>query len=158
MISPDAPIKRIEDDKLGRAPFARALAKTLLANAAEESFVLGVHGRWGTGKSSVLNMCVEELRSQSKDSGQCLEILHFDPWNVADQSQLVLQFFRRFTGHLRKLDKKGVGKIKNLVETLDAYAATLGHRWKLFLMSKQRGRDGARAWGSCGALWGWDRI
>ena len=32
MISPDAPIKHVKDDKLGRAPFARALAKTLLAN------------------------------------------------------------------------------------------------------------------------------
>jgi predicted KAP-like P-loop ATPase len=126
MISPDAPIKHVKDDKLGRAPFARALAKTLLANAADESFVVGVHGKWGTGKSSVLNLCVEELRTQAKDSPQELDIIHFNPWNFADQDQVVLQFFRQLTAHLRNLDPKGVGKIKNLIESLDAYATTLG--------------------------------
>jgi predicted KAP-like P-loop ATPase len=126
VISPDAPITRVQDDKLGRAPFARALAKTLLANTAEESFVVGVHGKWGTGKSSVLNLCVEELKAQSKDTDQVVDILRFNPWNFADQNQLVLQFFRQFTGHLQKLDKKTVGQLKNLIESLDAYATTLG--------------------------------
>lgn len=125
MISPDAPIERVEDDKLGRAPFARALATAILNTTGTESFVVGIHGKWGTGKSSVLNLCVEELRKQTQNTEQRAEILRFNPWNFADQNQLVLQFFRQFTAHLRKVDARGLGKIKNLVEALDAYATAL---------------------------------
>ena len=50
MISPDAPITRKTDDKLGRAAFARALAKAVLEFDGDDSFVVGIHGKWGTGK------------------------------------------------------------------------------------------------------------
>jgi predicted KAP-like P-loop ATPase len=125
MISPDAPIERIEDDRLGRAPFAAAIAKAIRSSAGSESFVVGINGKWGSGKSSVVNLCATELKKQATDPGQQIDVLRFNPWNFADQNQLVLQFFRQFTGHLRKLGTRGAATINILVENLDAYATAL---------------------------------
>lgn len=96
MISPDAPIGSVEDDRLGRAPFAKALAKAILNAPCTESFVVAIHGKWGSGKSSVLNLCLAELEEESKASGEQVDTIRFNPWIFADQNQTVLQFFRQF--------------------------------------------------------------
>jgi len=126
MISPDSPIEKTQDDKLGRTPFAAAIAKAIIGATRIESFVIGINGKWGSGKSSLLNLCVEAIKGRSAQSQKQVDVLRFNPWNFADQNYLVLQFFRQFTGHLRKLEATGIGKLKDLVDTLDAYATALG--------------------------------
>src|SRR5579871_2038803 len=126
MISPDSPIVEKKDDKLGRTPFAKALAKAVMDFDGEDSFVVGINGKWGTGKSSVLNLIVEEFKLNSTDK-QPIDILRFNPWNFSDQNQLVLQFMRQFTAHLRNLDKTGRANLRdNLVKNLEKYSASLG--------------------------------
>jgi predicted KAP-like P-loop ATPase len=125
MISPDSPITKQKDDKLGRASFAKALAKAVLDFDGEDSFVVGIHGKWGTGKSSVLNLLVEELAVLSAARVQSVDVLPFNPWNFSDQNQLVLQFLRQFTAHLRKLESSGTAGLKTLLENLDQYATAL---------------------------------
>lgn len=49
MISPDSPIDRAEDDRLGRVPFAAAIAKAIRSFAGSDSFVVGINGKWGSG-------------------------------------------------------------------------------------------------------------
>ena len=61
MFSTDSPIEKAKDDKLGRKAFAVALAKAVLTFPGEDSFVIGIHGKWGTGKSSILNLLVEQI-------------------------------------------------------------------------------------------------
>jgi hypothetical protein len=124
VISPDAPILHVEEDRLDRAPFAKALARAISAHEDEESFVVAINGKWGSGKSSVLNLCVDELRGTPTGTAQGVDILKFNPWNFADQHQLIHQFFRQLAGYLRQFDKnKG---IKGLIESIDAYAEALG--------------------------------
>jgi predicted KAP-like P-loop ATPase len=125
MISPDSPITRAGDDRLGRSAFAKALANAVLEFEGDDSFVVGVHGKWGTGKSSVLNLFASELTEASAKRSQPTDVLRFNPWNFSDQNQLVLQFFRQFSAHLRKLDKTGKTKIKTLLENLDEYSSAL---------------------------------
>jgi predicted KAP-like P-loop ATPase len=125
MISPDSPITCGKDDRLGRAGFAKALAESIVRFENDDSFVIGIHGKWGSGKSSVLNLIVEKLSDPTvTNTEERVDILRFNPWNFADQSQLVLQFLRQFTSHLRQFDK--MGKAKNLVDSLDKYATALG--------------------------------
>ena len=126
MISPDSPITREQDDKLGRAAFAKALANAVSDFGGDDSFVIGIHGKWGTGKSSVLNLFAEELTQASDKRSQTVDVLRFNPWNFSDQNQLVLQFLRQFSAHLRSLDKTSKAKVKALLENLDKYSAALG--------------------------------
>ncbi len=136
MISPDSPISGKSDDKLGRAAFAKALAKTVMDFEGEDSFVVGIHGKWGTGKSSVLNLVVEELKSVSEDKSRTVDVIRFNPWNFSDQHQLVLQFLRQFTAHLRKLENSGIAGIKTLLENLEQYSAALGPPFETFPILK----------------------
>jgi predicted KAP-like P-loop ATPase len=85
-----------KDDKVGRATFAKALAKAVLDFEGEDSFVVAIHRKWGTGKSSVPNLLVEELAALSAGQRQKVDVLRFNPWNFSDQNQLVLQFLRQF--------------------------------------------------------------
>jgi predicted KAP-like P-loop ATPase len=58
----DRPIFKPGDDVLGRAPFALALARSIdQLLMASDGFVIAIHGKWGLGKSSVLEMTLRYL-------------------------------------------------------------------------------------------------
>lgn len=66
----DRPINDRESDKLDRGPFVESLKRALVRDLQDEQghligrrstgYVVGLTGRWGLGKSSVLNLL--ELR------------------------------------------------------------------------------------------------
>src|ERR1700738_3844416 len=103
MLSPDSPIETANDDKLGRKTFAQALARSLAGFSGEDSFVVGIHGKWGTGKSSILNLLVEQIErdNRSRPDTEQLHAMRFNPWNFSDQNQLIFQFLRQFRAHLK---------------------------------------------------------
>ena len=58
----DHPIRRGDEDRLDRQPFAERLAKTLVERQDLSSLVVGIYGPWGDGKTSVLHMMEEVLQ------------------------------------------------------------------------------------------------
>lgn len=106
MFKPDRPIESIKEDKLGRSTFAKALAETFLSYKSKESIVIGLFGDWGTGKTSVINMCLEHVENLSKNESKENKpiIVEFNPWNFSDQSQLTTQFFKQLSISLQKPD------------------------------------------------------
>src|SRR5438552_9839021 len=102
MLSPDSPIETAKNDKLGRKTFAQALARALAGFSGQDSFVVGIHGKWGTGKSSILNLLVEQIEKDniSRTDGEKLYAMRFNQWNFSDQNQLVFQFMRQFRAHM----------------------------------------------------------
>ncbi len=128
MFSSDAPIEFAKQDLLGRASFASALTKAISATSGPDSFVVGIHGKWGTGKSSVLNLLVEQigaLNKSAKSDDEKLHVLRFNPWNFSDQNQLVFQFLKQFRAHLLKFQDKRKKTVQQLVDALDDYAEAL---------------------------------
>jgi predicted KAP-like P-loop ATPase len=123
MLSADSPIETANEDKLGRITFVQALAKALATFSAQDSFVVGIHGKWGTGKSSILNLLVEQIERDngSKPEVEKLHAMRFNPWNFSDQNQLVFQFLRQFRAHLRGNRKE----FRELLASLDDYAEAL---------------------------------
>ena len=67
MYHSDKPIDQFEEDLLGRAPFARQLADSILSIDLTDSFAVGIYGKWGTGKTSVLNMMQKEIESKAQN-------------------------------------------------------------------------------------------
>ena len=61
----DKPIKTKEEDLLGHEPLAVRIAEAignLSPDALSESFVVGIEGSWGSGKTSLINLVLEKLK------------------------------------------------------------------------------------------------
>jgi len=71
------------NDGLDRRSLARLLAKHLLG---PECGVVGVYGTWGSGKSFVLDLTIEELFE--RDSGCHPIVCHFRPWQFEPDTSL----------------------------------------------------------------------
>jgi len=77
---PDDPLLQPDQDLLGRAAFARFLAKRIAA-IPEESYAYSIHvyGPWGAGKSTLLNFLREELEQKTADGKEWL-VVEFNAW------------------------------------------------------------------------------
>ena len=81
MVTADNPIRRLEDDAIGRAPAARSFARQVLELDASEGVVVGVLGAWGSGKTSFIYLA----RSEFDQAG--VPILDFNPWMFSGAMQ-----------------------------------------------------------------------
>ena len=105
--SADRPIGSIEEDLLGRAPFAESLASAIKGWRGNESLAVALYGPWGSGKSSVKNMVLQTLRSAEAN---CPLIIEFNPWQWSGQNQLAEAFFREIGLVLGRSDGSEDGK------------------------------------------------
>lgn len=124
MFIPDTPITAVNEDKLGRTKFAIRLAETLSNWQRHESIVIGLYGPWGSGKTSIVNMTVEQILSASQSLPEENKpiIVSFNPWNFSEQNQLLLMFFTQL---LSEIEADGPKKWRNLRDTFDKYGSYL---------------------------------
>lgn len=85
----DTPLKATESDRLGFGEMARHLASSFVQNDLSRGFVVGVEGAWGSGKSSLVNLALEELIGR-KDGPR---VVRFAPWLVGNRNELLAQLF-----------------------------------------------------------------
>ena len=117
----DRPIQNKEGDKLGRSHFASMCAKAIVNLSVEETFTIGLYGKWGSGKTSLINMMVNEIEALN-DSNQDVSRMHiirFEPWVFTDSSQLMSQFFIHLATQLRG---RPAGAFDKIGEKLEEYA------------------------------------
>lgn len=70
----DSPIKSPLEDLFERKYFAYYLAKGIInLQNKENSYVIGILGKWGEGKTSVINMTLKYLKYLAEDSKQRIE-------------------------------------------------------------------------------------
>lgn len=118
MLYNDLPIKYSEEDLLERSTFAKATARSLINIQESGTFTVGLYGKWGTGKTSLLNMILQEIKTieSSKPSDQEMIIVRFEPWNFANTDQLLSQFFVRLINEFYSASDKSLQKISNAFE------------------------------------------
>ena len=113
----DAPLTDPKLDRLGRSGFASALADSILQLKGRDSFVIGLCGPWGSGKSSVLNFLVAELE-KSKRKHKPL-VLHFNPWWFSGQDRLLQAFLQQLGAVVNRVETdKPVKKASGLLGKL----------------------------------------
>ena len=122
----DNPIQDPSQDLLGRVPFAASFASYVSSLDAREGVVVGVHGTWGSGKTSFLNL--------AKDSFQELgvDVLEFNPWYFAETGDLLNRFFGDLSS---KMDR--ARHLTRLAKNLARYGPSIakpitsivGHPW-----------------------------
>jgi predicted KAP-like P-loop ATPase len=88
----DSPISMPSEDAYGIDPFAAALARSIAGMGGPEGTVIAVHGAWGSGKSSAVNLIVHHLSDAIK-AGE-ISPVRFNPWWFRGEEALVIAFFR----------------------------------------------------------------
>ena len=123
----DKAIESSEQDLLGRVTFSKQLGEAIYKYDGKDGLVLGVFGKWGTGKTSILNMVVNEINYLSDNDDDSPIIVNFSPWNYTDKDNLISLFFRVLKNRL-DMDKyeetrKKIGKaLTDYSDALDALA------------------------------------
>lgn len=127
MFSADKPISGKEFDLLNRTEFSKQLAKAIVSYTETDNFTISLCGRWGTGKTSVLNMVlgeIKELTNNHPDEEKPI-IVSFNPWNYSDQAQLTTQFFKTIMSTLGKNPKNK--HLKKIGDALQNYSNILDY-------------------------------
>lgn len=84
----DAPITHDAEDSLGRSPFVEDLYQQIVKYPFSESFVFGLHGSWGEGKTSVMRLLRTKL-----DGNRDMTVVTFDPWYFGSADASVRDFY-----------------------------------------------------------------
>jgi hypothetical protein len=98
MFDLDRPIENSRDDKLGLLPFASGLARSIANQRIGDGLVIAINGAWGSGKTSAVNIALEELSrieeiDQKKQKTSTTVVYKFDPWLHTGQENLIVEFF-----------------------------------------------------------------
>lgn len=116
MFYSDRPIKSKKDDRLGRDGFAKLLAQSLINLNSTDTFAVGLYGKWGSGKTSLVNMTLDEIEIQQKNE---FIVVRFEPWNFSNTDQLLSQFFIRLSN---EFCNKGDEKLLKIGKALEVYS------------------------------------
>ncbi len=96
-LNTDTPLSKIQDDQLSRVEFAKRLALILSTKGNQDSLVVGLYGKWGEGKSTVMNF-TKSFILKSKD----IVVLEFNPWQFKNEDLLMVSFFEKMAFSLNK--------------------------------------------------------
>lgn len=124
----DRPIQNSLQDRLNRSQFAKYLARCMLDHKEPDSLVIGLYGGWGVGKTSVINLTLEELNfaaSNMLDEEKPI-ILNFSPWSYSGQNELIYSFFRRLSSALRSVPYLENGD--RIIHLLELYVSFFTHK------------------------------
>jgi hypothetical protein len=94
MIIHDKPLTDIKDDKFGREPVVELIVSSInqVVSTDHPCLVYGIYGKWGEGKTSLMNFVKERLKSQGKGDG--MNLVEFNPWLVNNDEALLKEFFK----------------------------------------------------------------
>ena len=117
----DRAINKVEEDLLGRSSFSQHLGQAIYDYKGQESLVIGLYGKWGTGKTSIANMALSTIDEISKEDDEKPIIVRFAPWNYSDKDNLIGQYFDLLK---MKLDLVKNEKIKSKIgKALNDYSS-----------------------------------
>lgn len=120
MFYTDKPISAVSEDLLERKSFSKILAQTLVRLNNSETFTVGLFGKWGTGKTSIVNMTLNEITElQSEDEDKTI-VVRFEPWHFSDSTQLLTQFFLRLSNEFKN---KKDSNLKSIGSALEQYSS-----------------------------------
>jgi hypothetical protein len=96
----DKPSTRKEEDRLGFAAVAERLAHAILKLQAPEGFVFGIEGRWGSGKTTLINFTIDFLTRMERAP----EVINFSPWLIGARDELLQSLFDELAIAAAKID------------------------------------------------------
>lgn len=115
----DKPIGCQEDDLYDRAAYVQDLAKALRGFNSQEGLIIGIHGPWGSGKTSLKNMLIEQLNNSS-DSTKPIPVVEFNPWMYSGSGRLISLMFKTISSSISDWHEKTRHKLAKAAGKADA--------------------------------------
>lgn len=114
MIVQDSPLININDDKFGREPIVDLIVDSINQTVKNEHdcMVYGIYGKWGEGKTSLMNFIKARLLSQGKNDG--INLVEFNPWLVNNDESLLREFFQSIMSYSDAIVRKAFKKYGSL--------------------------------------------
>ncbi|EHF4936957.1 KAP family P-loop NTPase fold protein [Enterobacter hormaechei] len=116
------PVMKPEEDRYGFTAIAEGLARSISMLDMNVSTVIGIEGKWGAGKSSLLHLLIPQLRCRIPAQTQIVE---FSPWLHSPDESPINAFLVSVAAKLARLDTsiQGQGsRMAHLVTDLLNYA------------------------------------
>jgi len=115
----DSPIKSGNEDLLNRQGFSSLLSQTLINMKISDTYTVGLFGKWGSGKTSLVNMTLQEIEKKQKElrKDEQFIIVRFEPWNFSDTNQLISQFLVRLANEFKTRKDDSLLKIGKALES-----------------------------------------
>lgn len=107
--SSDAPVSTKDEDIFSRWKFSERVAQVIANRRDPSSIVIGLYGRWGDGKTSVLNF-IEQSLNTSND----VICIKFNPWRFGTEEQLLMGFFNQIADALDAKLETREDKLKDI--------------------------------------------
>lgn len=112
---------------MGRSDFAKQFGKSICEYDSKDGLVIGLYGKWGSGKTSIINMAISEIpvveaqkienekwysrvykrikkiftsQKTEEDQNHNPIIIRFSPWNYSDKNNLISLFFHELKNKL----------------------------------------------------------
>lgn len=90
------------EDLLNFRPYIDAISSIVLGEELSTPFTIGIYGRWGSGKSSLMNLVRARIDKKKDPNINCV---WFTPWQYQGQPNLVAPFLITVLDHARKSQK-----------------------------------------------------
>lgn len=124
----DRPGERAADDLLDRGPFVESLVRALVVDEVDPltgrvvarratGVVVGLTGKWGSGKSMILHLLREQL-----DGMDHVAVATFNPWLFKGRDELLAAFFNELRDALGRSPEE---KVREAMTALDKYRAAI---------------------------------
>lgn len=109
----DEPLSKNDSDSCEREHFAKELCCRIEnTNSEKTSFAIGIHGEWGSGKTSFLNLIKRNLNLRY------FHIIEFNPWLSSSSSSIIIDFLNTLRKELGKYHSGLANDIENYTDSL----------------------------------------
>ena len=143
----DKPLESLDLDEFGRERLAELMANSISdVCASDHSCVTyGIYGKWGEGKTTLMNFVEKKLLANGKNDNICLA--HFNPWILNNEQALIKDFFESIAQNQNEALKKLIRKYGNLVSfasrtIINAALPGVGIRLASFIESAKNAMGG----------------
>jgi predicted KAP-like P-loop ATPase len=113
MFVSENPITTIEEDFLDRKKYAKNIAQAMTKWNEENSFVVALYGEWGSGKTSIINLALNEIKSEDIKEEK-INVIRFNPWMFSETDNLLDAFINELIIAIKKRKMYNKELIKKL--------------------------------------------